>query len=159
MNSLGLIHDLQNCGKRFYSCANPHSESSSEIVTALSCRAGCAPRLCELLAAGIPVVANTGSGDVNEIITRDRVGMLVADSSPDAVARSVSDIRTLLADPDLPARCRQAAEEWPSLDEGLRRYEALYCCITTTITRLGVATVAQRTSERPPAEQSPRRGA
>lgn len=98
-------------------------------ATGLARLAGCPTRMGELLAAGIPVLANRGSGDVDEIIDRYRVGVLVDGPEPQQMADALDRSRALLADPGLPQRCRRAADEWFSVSVGIERYDRLYRAI------------------------------
>lgn len=83
-------------------------------------------RMAEILGCGIPVVANDGVGDVGRIVRDYRVGVIVADSSDSAMDAAVEELAQLRADPELPARCRRAAEEVFSLKGGTEAYRALY---------------------------------
>ncbi|MCC5966653.1 MAG: glycosyltransferase family 4 protein [Natronohydrobacter sp.] len=83
-------------------------------------------RMGEILGCGIPVVANSGVGDVAGIVARYRVGVLVEDASDATMDRAVEELARLRADPELPARCRQAAAEVFSLERGTDAYRALY---------------------------------
>ena len=83
-------------------------------------------RMGEILGCGLPVVANTGVGDVARIVTDYRVGVLVEDASSDAMEAALDALFELEADPDLPARCRAAAEAVFSLAEGTRKYREVY---------------------------------
>ena len=83
-------------------------------------------RMAEILGCGIPVVANSGVGDVAGIVARYRVGVLVEDSSDAAMDRAVEQLSELRADPELSTRCRKAAEEVFSLEGGTEKYRALY---------------------------------
>ena len=98
----------------------------------------CPTRMGEILATGLPVVANPGVGDVGEIIRRYRVGVLVEESSASAMRRAVEELRALLADPELPARCREAAEAWFSLDRGAARYGEIYQAVGAAPVRVNV---------------------
>lgn len=89
-------------------------------------------RMGEVLAAGMPVVANTGVGDVARIVTHHRVGVLVQGPAPDQMAAALDALDHLLADPDLAVRCRAAAEDVFSLETGVRAYSALYASIVTS---------------------------
>jgi hypothetical protein len=42
------------------------------------------------------------------------------------MARAVAELETLMRDPGLARRCRDAAEEWFSLEKGAARYDRLY---------------------------------
>jgi glycosyltransferase involved in cell wall biosynthesis len=86
----------------------------------------CPTRMGELLASGLPVVANPGVGDVGGIIERYRVGVLVNENTDEAMRAAVVALKALLKDPELPARCRQAAEDWFSLEKGAATYARLY---------------------------------
>ena len=101
-----------------------------------------------MLGCGIPVVANEGVGDVARIIRRYDVGVIARDGSDAAMDEAVAELARLRADPDLPARCRQAAEEVFSLEQGTEAYRALYAEI------LGPAGEISGEAERVAAAQS-----
>lgn len=86
----------------------------------------CPTRMGEMLACGCPVVANDSVGDVGEIIRRFRVGVVVRENSDVEMARAAAELGALLGDPGLAGRCRDAAEDWFSLDKGAARYDRLY---------------------------------
>ena len=88
-------------------------------------------RLGEVLACGTPAVVNAGVGDVDAILRDHRVGVVMDDASPEAMRAGAAALLELLADPELPARCRRAAEACFSLDGGAARYDALYHACTT----------------------------
>ena len=92
--------------------------------------AGCPTRLGELLACGVPVVANRGSGDVDAVLDRFAVGVGVAAATPAAMAAAWRALEALRADPALADRCRHAAEAWFALDDGIARYDRLYRAAT-----------------------------
>lgn len=83
-------------------------------------------RMAEILGCGLPVVANAGVGDVARIITRYRVGVLVADGSPESMTAALDELEILMQDRDLPARCRHAAQTEFSLAVGTEAYCELY---------------------------------
>lgn len=83
-------------------------------------------RMGEVLSCGRPVIANRGVGDVEKIILEYRVGILLEGIAPEQVHRSLEELDTFLADPDLVKRCRCAAEEVFSLQKGVERYRQLY---------------------------------
>lgn len=83
-------------------------------------------RMGEILGCGMPVLANDGVGDVAAIIRKHRVGVLAESAAPEAMAQAWDGLLALLAEPDIAARCRAAAEEVFSLEAGTRAYAALY---------------------------------
>lgn len=82
-------------------------------------------KLGEVLACGLPVVANTGVGDIEQIVCHEtQSGFLVDDFSDETFAKTVKKIPKLLeksAD-DI----RQRAEAYYSLDKAVEKYVALY---------------------------------
>lgn len=83
-------------------------------------------RMAEILGCGLPVVANDGVGDVAIIIRKYRVGVIVSGPSEEDMSVALDELYALLADPELPLRCRRAAEEVFSLDAGTSAYIKLY---------------------------------
>jgi glycosyltransferase involved in cell wall biosynthesis len=101
--------------------------SSAMFFTEGLSKLGSSPtRMAEILGCGLPVVANGGVGDVAQVITEHRVGVLVSDSSDVAMEKAWDELQSLLKDPDLRQRCRKAAEELFSLDAGTAAYRKLY---------------------------------
>lgn len=92
----------------------------------LSRRATCPTKMAEALAVGLPVVANTGIGDLDSFIEQERVGVIVRDYSSDSFLRAAESLRALLADPDTGRRCRVLAEQRFGVDEGVLSYGGLY---------------------------------
>lgn len=83
-------------------------------------------RMAEVLGCGLPVVANEGVGDVADIIRDNRVGVIVKDASATALTAALNELEALRSDPNLPLRCRKAAEKVFSLDAGTDEYRKLY---------------------------------
>lgn len=86
-------------------------------------------RLAEVLGCGRPVVANPGVGDVEQIVTQHRIGVLARGASPSEMDHCVSELLDLLKDPQLAQRCRHTAEEYFSLEAGTSTYRQLYADI------------------------------
>ncbi len=84
-------------------------------------------RLGEFLAAGVPVVGNTGIGDLGRLIKSYGVGVVVNDVlSPSALAEAARELldhydRILAA-----GSCRYAAEDYFSAEQGAEKYRRIY---------------------------------
>jgi glycosyltransferase involved in cell wall biosynthesis len=88
---------------------------------------GCSPtKIGEYWACGLPVVTSPHVSDTDEIVRRLRVGIIVADDSDATFEKAGQDLEVLLGDPELPARCRQAAEQHYALGPACDRQAALY---------------------------------
>lgn len=83
-------------------------------------------KFAEYLACGVPVVATTGVGDLETIITDEKVGLLARDFDPNDLARLARGILTLGRTPSIAARCRSVAERLFSLEGGVGKYRAIY---------------------------------
>jgi glycosyltransferase involved in cell wall biosynthesis len=77
----------------------------------------------EYLACGLPIIANAGVGDVDELIEGNGVGALVADFSRESYLKAISDVTELR----VTHRCRDTAVgEFDLESVGGQRYRRLY---------------------------------
>ena len=84
-------------------------------------------KIPEYLAAGLPVVANGGIGDMDELIAREGVGVTIADFSDEALRRGVRQLLDLLGDREIRERCRHTAEKYFDLERvGWSGYRGMY---------------------------------
>lgn len=83
-------------------------------------------RMAEILACGLPVVANEGVGDVAKIIREYRVGVLARSAEREDMTAAWETLQELMRDPELGRRCRKAAEDRFSLKTGTAAYAAIY---------------------------------
>jgi glycosyltransferase involved in cell wall biosynthesis len=87
-------------------------------------KAGCSPtKLGELFAMNVPIVANSGYGDIDRIVSPDRNGSVVVGDFQPSTLRSA--VETVLSAPAPGNDIRAASEEF-SLEEGVRRYDRIY---------------------------------
>ena len=88
---------------------------------------GCSPtKIGEYWACGLPVVTTPNVSDTDEIVRRERVGVIVTEHSEAGYLDAISELRTLLKDPDIKTRCRRAAEAHYALEPGCQGQIALY---------------------------------
>jgi glycosyltransferase involved in cell wall biosynthesis len=88
-------------------------------------RAGCSPtKLAELLAANVPVIANSNVGDLDSILSIERnCSVVVPDFQKETLRRALE--RVLSVSPADRSRIRENSREF-SLEEGVRRYDRIY---------------------------------
>lgn len=90
-------------------------------------RAACSPtKLGEFLGCGIPCLSNTGVGDMAGILEGEHVGVALADFDSASLQLGVEKLIALTQESDIQPRCVAAAQRHFSLDEGVRRYAAIY---------------------------------
>jgi hypothetical protein len=65
-------------------------------------------------------------GDLDEVVEKESVGVLVDSFSDDAYAKAWRRLEDLLQDPGLAHRCRRLAESRYGLDLGIEMYRQLY---------------------------------
>lgn len=110
----------------------PHEQVPAELVkhhlglyflSAGMSEHGVSPtKIGEYWAAGLPVVATPGSGDIDTISQEEGVGVILSHEESNYSA-ALDGVERLLGDPETPGRCRRAAEQHYSLDaaaEGIR---------------------------------------
>lgn len=88
-------------------------------------KAGCSPtKLAELFAMGVPVVANRGVGDMDQIIAPERNGSVLADDfTPEALRRAVAEVLDLRERGAIPIRDNSAEFDLPM---GVAAYARIY---------------------------------
>lgn len=88
---------------------------------------GCSPtKIAEYWAMGLPVVTTPNVSDTDEIIRRERVGVIIGEHSDRSYGQAVRELRALLEDEDLAARCRRAAAVHYALEPACERQLSLY---------------------------------
>jgi glycosyltransferase involved in cell wall biosynthesis len=96
------------------------------IRPTLAKRASCPTKLGEALASGLPVLANRGIGDVDAVLERERVGVLVEKMNVAGYAEAAAALTRLVEDEDTAERCRRVAERFFALTRGVASYRGLY---------------------------------
>lgn len=86
------------------------------LNSSISQHGGSPTKIGEYWAAGLPVVTTPRAGDSDEIIEREKVGVIVKQHSEEAYATAVRDLLELLNDTRISARCRRAAEAYYALE-------------------------------------------
>jgi len=93
-------------------------------------------KIGEFLASGLPVLCNSGIGDVDDLLVRNRVGIVLEEFDRKAYIRALHDIHGLAAEVGIRQRCREIARDNFDLRTiGRARYERLYM-------RLGVSGIS-----------------
>jgi glycosyltransferase involved in cell wall biosynthesis len=94
--------------------------------------AACSPtKIPEYLAAGLPIVASRGVGDVDRLLccTEDAgpIGVPVDDRDPRDLERAAANLMRLVEDPETHARCQATAKQYFDLEAiGWTRYRRIY---------------------------------
>lgn len=81
-------------------------------------------KIAEFLAVGRPVIISQGMGDLDELISKSRTGLIVREDMKwnDLVYSAIE----LLEDKDISYRCRKLAEEHFSMSRAIKKYEVIY---------------------------------
>ena len=102
-------------------------------------RASCPTKLAEALASGLPVAANRGVGDLDLVLERESVGVMVEGFSEEEYRCAADRLASLLRDVGTTARCRDLAEKRYDLDAGVAAYHELYRALVRGRTLFGLA--------------------
>lgn len=101
------------------------------IKPVFSKQASAPTKLAELLGSGIPCLANSGVGDMAEILEGEQVGVAINDFSLQSIRDGLIGLFELVETPGIKDQCVAAAQKHFSLDEGVRRYAQLYRSLVT----------------------------
>jgi glycosyltransferase involved in cell wall biosynthesis len=90
-------------------------------------RLACSPtRFAEYLAAGMPVAVTPAIGDLEEIVEREQVGVVVREEDEAGLRVAASTLRRMASNEHTVARCRRVAAEYFDVNIGARRYGEIY---------------------------------
>jgi glycosyltransferase involved in cell wall biosynthesis len=93
-------------------------------------------KIAEYLAAGLPVVSNSGIGDTDDLLEREKVGVLVHDFTPEALAAAARRAIELAGEASIETRCTAVARRYFDLKSvGAAGYLSVYQRIEQTVTR------------------------
>ena len=130
LNTSNLSGDLWSLNSVPYSAVpgelTDHQAGLSFLTQGIS-EHGCSPtKIGEYWAVGLPVITTPNVSDTDDIIRRERVGIIVREHSDDAYRSAIKELHLLLKDPELATRCRRAAETHYALEPACERQLALY---------------------------------
>lgn len=83
-------------------------------------------RLGEFLGCGVPCLVNAGVGDMDVLISKDRVGVVMREFSPQARSAAIRELLKLSAEDGIRKRCVEVAHRRFALDQGLTSYRRIY---------------------------------
>lgn len=102
------------------------------VRPSFSKRASAPTRVAEYLAAGMPFAVLSGVGDLDELVSGERVGVALKDADATSIGAAAEELRRLADDPDTSQRCREVARRLFSLDHGVETYLRLYRMLTAS---------------------------
>ena len=76
------------------------------------------------MASGRPVIVSNGIGDLDQMLTGTRTGVVINHS--DSLQTTASQIGTLINDPNTPERCRELAMQHFDMEKSIDRYLEIY---------------------------------
>jgi glycosyltransferase involved in cell wall biosynthesis len=88
----------------------------------------CSPtKVGEYFAAGLPIIASVGVGDLDDILVKNQIGVQIREHTTASYDQGAQQMKRLLNDEQSCERCQCLAQSCFSLeDTGVPRYEALY---------------------------------
>lgn len=88
---------------------------------------GCSPKkVSEYWSVGLPVVMTPNVSDIDSLVRREKVGVIVKAHTEEAYSEAFLELEELLKDPELAARCRKTAENYYALTPACERELVLY---------------------------------
>jgi glycosyltransferase involved in cell wall biosynthesis len=109
----------------------PHEIAKFDIIVMFFIsdfsKLGSAPtRFGEALACGIPCVVNSSVGDLDKIVYKNNVGVVLTEFSDMAMQQKCNEIMSLIEDDLLKNRCREVSKKYFSLELAANAYKELY---------------------------------
>src|SRR5438477_288907 len=95
-------------------------------ISTYSAMASCPTKFGEMLAMGVPVIANAGVGDIAEILGDTGAGAIVDGYDEVSLANAIAQAEAAANDP---GAIRAAAIRYFALEAGVDRYDAIYRAI------------------------------
>lgn len=92
--------------------------------------ASSAVKVAEYLASGLPVIVNTGHGDIDDLVRRYGAGHVMGSYSDEEIRRAGRAVAQLVSDPVARSNARRLAEDEYDLRDGIDRYDAIYRRLT-----------------------------
>jgi glycosyltransferase involved in cell wall biosynthesis len=84
-------------------------------------------KIAEYLASGLPVIQNSGVGDLDALIIGDKVGLILKGFAEEDYADALTEIDDFLRDENLSEHCRRIAHQKFDLEQvGGKNYRRLY---------------------------------
>lgn len=88
---------------------------------------GCSPKkVSEYWAVGIPVVMTPNISDIDSLVRREKVGVIVKEHTEKAYSEAFLELEELLRDPEIASRCRKTAKNYYALAPACEKQLALY---------------------------------
>jgi glycosyltransferase involved in cell wall biosynthesis len=95
-------------------------------------------KIAEYLASGLPVISNSGIGDLDSVLEEDKVGVILDSCDRESYILALKEMERLLLDPEIADRCRISARNRFDLSTvGGLRYRRLYQRLFESETRAG----------------------
>jgi glycosyltransferase involved in cell wall biosynthesis len=99
----------------------------SFIKSCYSKQASSPTKFAKYLACGLPVVLNSGIGDLDELIEKEKVGVILREFTRESYSKVLDEVIALSRDKNCRERCRQVAKRYFDLEKvGGERYRRLY---------------------------------
>jgi len=97
-------------------------------------------KIGEFLASGLPVLCNSGIGDIDDVLVTNRVGIILENFDRSAYVRALYEIEQLAADTGTRQRCRDVARQSFDLGTiGRARYHRLYFRVGSRVEKAEMA--------------------
>ncbi len=94
------------------------------ILPSFSKKASSATKMGEVLAMNIPIITNSGYGDVDMLLSDSKYGVLVKSMDTEGYNQAIKDLEHLISLPK--NNIRELAETYYSLEEGVKKYKQVY---------------------------------
>ena len=103
-----------------------HTASSMFFKSGISKLGSSPTRFGEILSIGRPIICNSGVGDLNHLVKKNKVGVIVEKNDYQSMIKAIKELYELISDPSTSSRCRNLANTYYSLSSGSQKYSDIY---------------------------------
>lgn len=83
-------------------------------------------KMGEFLACGVPCIGSACTGDVKQIMEKEKIGIALSTYTEDEYLDAYHKIKALINEPDIAERCRKVSEKYFSIDKNVENMNQLY---------------------------------
>jgi glycosyltransferase involved in cell wall biosynthesis len=94
------------------------------IKSSFSKSASSPTKMGEIMSMGIPIICNSGVGDVDKVMNESQCGFMLNEMNERSYGKVIEQIKN--SEPFIPAHIRNHAIQFFALEKGIEKYDAIY---------------------------------
>ena len=96
------------------------------INPSFSKKASCPTKFAEFMSCGVPVITGPQIGDIDEIIVKEKIGLIVKKFTNYEIYKNLIKMKKIQNDIKIKFKCRNVANKYFSILDGIEKYNKIY---------------------------------